>query len=470
MQRIYTTDTTDKVGESVLVKGWVHARRDMGKIVFIDLRDKEGLLQVVFAPGDLSESDYEAVKAIRPEWVVSIEGEVQARGPKQINENLATGTVEVLAKKFSVLNSCETPPFEIDKDTREVNEELRMKYRYLDLRSDRMHSIMKLRHAVNKHIHDFFSEDGFLGIETPILTKSTPEGARDFLVPSRNFKGNFYALPQSPQQYKQLLMVAGIERYYQIARCFRDEDTRKDRQPEFTQLDLEMSFVEREDVMALNEAWLIALVKTVVPEKKIKEVPFPRFTYQEAMEQFGSDRPDLRENKDDPNELAFCWVTDFPFFEKNDLGHWTFTHNPFSAPLPEYRDALMKKENIGDIITSQYDIALNGFEIGGGSIRNHQSDALKTVFEILGMKEEFIEEQFGHMLQSFDYGAPPHGGIAYGLDRLVSILAGEYESIRESYAFPKTADGRDLMMDSPASVAEAQLGELGLIVMKSRDK
>jgi len=289
-------------------------------------------------------------------------------------------------------------------------------------------------------------------------------------VPSRIYPGKFYALPQSPQQYKQLLMVAGLEKYFQIARCFRDEDTRGDRQPEFTQLDLEMSFVEREDVIALNEALLIELVEKLYPEKKIQEKPFPRLTYEEAMEKYGSDRPDLRTDKNDPNLLAFCWIIDFPFFEKTDDGGWTFTHNPFSAPKPEFMADLLAKENIGGILTTQYDVALNGMEIGGGSIRNHRPEALKAVFKIMGFEDERIESNFGHMLEALSFGAPPHGGIAWGLDRLVSLLQNE-PNIREVIAFPKTGDGRDPMMDSPSSVEQSQLGELSLeIKIKSKDK
>ncbi|MDP4001590.1 MAG: amino acid--tRNA ligase-related protein, partial [bacterium] len=290
----------------------------------------------------------------------------------------------------------------------------------------------------------------------------------DYVVPSRLYSGSFYALPQSPQQYKQLLMVAGLEKYFQIARCFRDEDTRGDRQPEFTQLDLEMSFVEREDVIRLNEELLISIVKNLYPEKKIQEIPFPRFSYKEAIEKYGTDKPDLRDDKDDPNLLAFCWVIDFPFFEKtNDqpAGGWTFTHNPFSAPKPEFMDDLLKMENIGDILTTQYDVALNGSEIGGGSIRNHTPEGLKAVFKIMGFSEERINQNFGHMLEAFSFGAPPHGGIAWGLDRLITLLNNE-PNIREVIAFPKTGDARDLMMDSPSPLDQKQLKELHIKIEK----
>jgi aspartyl-tRNA synthetase len=358
-----------------------------------------------------------------------------------------------------VLNTCETPPFQIDQDTSGINEELRLKYRYLDLRSDRMHMNMWKRSSIVRFIREHLYGNEFTEIETPILTKGTPEGAREFLVPSRIHAGKAYVLPQSPQQFKQLLMVAGKERYFQIARCFRDEDQRGDRQPEFTQVDLEMSFVEREDVMNLIEGMLIKLVEKQAPEKRIQQVPFPRMSYKEAMDKYGNDRPDIREDKNDPNLLAFCWVIDFPFFEKTEDGGWTFTHNPFSGATPEHRQSLMDKKDIGDILTSQYDIVLNGFEVGGGSIRNHEPLALQRVFEIMGFGLDEIKAQFGHMLEAFTFGAPPHGGIALGLDRLVAILLNQ-PNIREVIAFPKTGDARDPMMDAPSEVPEKALKDV----------
>lgn len=464
MKRTWISDTPECVGQEVLLQGWVHVRRDMGKLIFIDLRDRSGICQVVFLPNH-TEALVEAAK-LRPEFVVAIKGQINARPEKQVNENLLTGTIEVEALELTILNEAQTPPFEVSEDTQGVNEELRMEYRYIDLRTERMQKNMQLRHTVNKHIRDYFSDHHFREIETPIISKSTPEGARDYLVPARNFPGTFYALPQSPQQYKQLLMVAGVERYFQIARCFRDEETRKDRQPEFTQLDMEMSFVNREDVMNIIEALLIEMVEKLCPDKHIQVKPFPRLTYKEAMDNYGSDRPDLRKDKNDPNEFAFCWVVDFPFFEQADNGDWTFTHNPFSAPLPEHEEWLFNKEHIGQIITTQYDIVLNGYEVGGGSIRNHTAEGLRAVFEIMGMNPATIESQFGHMLRAFTYGAPPHGGIALGLDRLISIFAGEYESIREVIAFPKTGEGRDLLMEGPSEVPAQQLKELGITIEK----
>lgn len=454
----------DQVGQTVTIKGWVHARRDMGKIIFFDVRDRSGIVQVVITPS-IGES-YEQAKTVRDEFVVEIEGEVKARGPKTINENIATGKVEILAKTVTILNASLTPPYPLHGDTREVNEELRLKYRYLDMRNERLSSNLILRDTVIHTIRETLHHEGFLEIETPILTKGTPEGAREYIVPARLHPGTFYAMPQSPQQFKQLLMVGGIERYFQIARCFRDEDQRGDRQPEFTQLDMELSFVEREDVMDLNEQLLIELIKAVAPEKKIQTVPFPRITYKEAMKKYGSDRPDMREDKNDPNLLAFCWVVDFPFFEKTDpsagsgqaMG-WTFTHNPFSAAVPEHRAWLMNKEKIGDILTTQYDVVLNGFEIGGGSIRNHQPEALRKVFEIMGLDQATIDDKFGHMMEAFKFGAPPHGGIAWGLDRVIALLANE-PNIREVMAFPKTGDARDPMMNAPSTVPQKTLKEM----------
>jgi len=471
----------DKVGQTVTVAGWVDGRRDHGKLIFLDLRDASGKVQAVAIPANAAA--HTSANLVRPEWVISATGLVQSRPEKLINPNEPNGAIELVLTKIEVLNEATTPAFDLSTDGREVGEEARLKYRYLDLRRGRLQKNLWLRHRVIKFIRDYLDAAGFREIETPILTKSTPEGARDYVVPSRLYPGKFYALPQSPQQYKQLLMVAGLEKYFQIARCFRDEDTRGDRQPEFTQMDLEMAFVEREEVMALNEALLIELVRQVAPDKKIQTLPFPRLTYREAMEKYGTDRPDWRENKDDKNLLAFGWVIDFPFFEKvetspsNTSGHstpkdgspraseqrveWTFTHNPFSRPMPEWEEALMKKEKIGEILTTQYDVVLNGFEIGGGSIRNHRPEALQKVFEIMGFSEARIQNNFGHMLAALGSGAPPHGGIAWGLDRLISLLADE-PNIREVIAFPKTGEGQDLMMQAPSAIEPDQLRELGL--------
>ncbi len=461
--RTNIADIVKNEGKEVELFGWVHARRDHGKLVFIDLRDRSGFTQVVFGPDVAGASD------LRLEYVVRVKGEVKKRPANMVNDKIPTGHLEIGATELTILNPSEPLPFPVDDTGYEIHEETRLKYRYLDIRRERIKNTLVLRHKLIKFIRDFLNDKGFLEIETPILTKSTPEGARDYLVPSRIQKGNFYALPQSPQQYKQLLMVGGIEKYFQIARCFRDEDTRGDRQPEFTQLDLEMSFVEREDVIALNEELLIALVAAIAPHKKIQETPFPRMTYKEAMEKYDTDRPDLRKDKNDPDLVAFCWIIDFPFFEKTEGGGWTFTHNPFSAPKPEFMNDLLAKKNIGEILTTQYDVAMNGLEIGGGSIRNHAPDALESVFEIMGFEKDRIRKNFGHMLDALGYGAPPHGGIAWGLDRLVSLLANE-PNIREVIAFPKTGDGHDPMMQSPAEVDKKQLDELGLEIKSQKNK
>jgi aspartyl-tRNA synthetase len=465
MQRTMVEETTGLVGQTVRLCGWVHTRRDMGKIVFIDLRDRTGIAQLVLVASELPEEQRERIAQLRSEFVLEITGEVKQRSANQVNEHLPTGTVEILVKNLVVLNTAKTPPFELTTDTSGVNEEVRLKYRYLDLRTSRMLKNLVLRDRVISFMRDFYHRHGFIEVETPMLTKGTPEGAREFLVPSRVHPGNFYVLPQSPQQFKQLLMVGGVEKYFQIARCFRDEDQRGDRQPEFTQLDLEMSFVEREDVLQLTEAMLIEMVQTCTPEKRIQTVPFPRLSYADAMEKYGSDKPDLREDKNDPNLLAFCWVLDFPFFEQDGNGGWTFTHNPFSAPKPEHMEMLMKKEDIGSILTTQYDVVLNGYEAGGGSIRNHRPEALRGVLEIMGMSEEEIQSQFGHMLQAFEYGAPPHGGIAPGVDRIVMLLANE-PNIREVIPIPKTGDARDLMMGAPSPLPKKRLDEAHIQVKK----
>jgi aspartyl-tRNA synthetase len=464
LKRVLSSEISKLVGEEVKIIGWVNIRRDHGKLIFLDIRDKDGIIQVVVNPR-VSEGAYKAAEAVRSEFVLEITGRVNKRPGNAINKDIISGTVELEATEVKIISKAETPPIDITTSGEEIGEDLRLKYRYLDIRRTRMQRNIRERHRIIKVIRDFLDKEGFIEVETPILTKSTPEGARDYVVPSRVEKGKFYALPQAPQQYKQLLMVAGLEKYFQIARCFRDEDTRADRQPEFTQLDLEMSFVEREDVMDLNEKLLVHIVRTLFPNKKIQGIPFPRLSHKEVMGKYGTDRPDLRTDKNDPDLLAFCWITDFPFFEKTEEGRWTFTHNPFSSPRPDYMNDLMAKKNIPNIITNQYDIVINGFEIGGGSIRNHQAEALKKVFEIMGYSEEQITANFGHMLKAFSYGTPPHGGIAWGLDRLVTVLLNE-SSIREVIAFAKTGEGRDLMMDSPSEITEKQLRELGIKIGK----
>jgi len=468
--RVYVKDLKDNVGKEVIIAGWVNIRRDQGKMVFFDMRDMTGLVQCVSLPNHAEAT--EKAKEIRSEWVLKLTGLVNKRPDKNIKTDVLNGELELEVTNIEVLNKAEITPFQINENSIGVNEDLRMKYKYLDLRTERMQKNIRNRHKVVKFIRDYLDKENFTEIETPILSKSTAEGARDFIVPSRLDKGKFYALPQAPQQYKQLLMAAGMEKYFQMAKCMRDEDLRCDRQPEFTQLDMEMSFVDREDVMNLNESLLIEIVQKLYPEKEIQEIPFPRITYKDAMEKYGNDRPDLRKDKNNKNLLAFCWVIDFPFFEKanNDNnpqaeGEWTFTHNPFSAAQPQFHEDLLNKRNIPNILTNQYDIVLNGFEIGGGSIRNHEPEALLAVYDIMGVKKEEVEKTLFYMLDAFRSGTPPHGGIAWGFDRLMMLLENE-PNIREVMVFPKNGEGKDLMMNSPSLVSEKQLKELGIKIGK----
>ena len=567
-------------GIDVILAGWVHRRRDHGGVAFIDLRDRFGIIQCVANP-TYSPEAHEALVPVRSEWVIQIKGQVHLRPEGMINEDLDTGRVEVLVKSVQVLNPAKTPPIYINKEE-EIDEQTRLRYRYLDLRREKMQKNLALRHRVVKYIRDFLDQRGFLEVETPILFKTTPEGARDYLVPSRVHPGEFYALPQSPQQLKQLLMVAGVERYFQIARCFRDEDQRGDRQPEFTQLDLEMSFVEREDVMSLTEALFSEMVKDIVPEKKIFEVPWPRFSYQEVMNRFGKDNPDIRFGLElvditdlaehsgfrifenifasggqvrgikapglgnysrkeieglteyvqqfnakglaylaittkgeqrssfakylpedvlqkiiarfdistgdlvlivadkpaivfeslarlreflgdklglrDPDVLGFCWVVDFPFVVWNEEEQrWDPSHHLFTSPMPE--DIPLLDKDPGAARGQQYDMVLNGFEVGGGSIRIHNRNLQSKVFRLIGLENEVAQRRFGHMLEAFEFGTPPHGGIAPGIDRICMILAGE-PNIREVIAFPKNQAARDVMGDAPSQVQPEQLKEL----------
>ncbi len=456
MNRIQTTETVNKIGEEVLLKGWVNARRNMSKIIFLDLRDRSGIVQVVCVPNELDESSNEDAKKVRLEYCVEIKGIVQERGAKQKNPNMATGNVEILAKGMKILTESEAMPFDVSTDTKVINEEMRLKYRYLDLRSERLQKNIKVRHDLILFLRNYFSGQGFLEIETPSLTKGTPEGAREFIVPSRLHKHEFYVLPQSPQQFKQLLMVAGMEKYFQVARCFRDEDQRGDRQPEFTQLDMEMSFPTQEDIMQLIEKAMIALVEKLFPHLQIQEQPFPRITYKEAMEKYGNDKPDLRK-KSDTNVLAFGWVVDFPMFEKDKDGNLGAVHHPFTRPNNDDL-SLLDKDPL-QARAAAYDIVLNGFEIGGGSLRIFERELQKKVFELLGLSEAEIQSRFGHILEAFTFGPPPHGGIALGLDRIIAILQGE-ENIREVMAFPKTGDARDLMMNAPSPLPEQTLKDV----------
>ena len=454
MKRIPILETLEHVGEEVILKGWVHVRRNMGKLIFIDLRDRSGIVQVVFHTGNAEA--LEKADVLKPEYCVSIRGKVNKRPEKQVNSDLPTGLIEIEGLDVEVLNPSKTPPFEIDKDTFQTNEEIRMKYRYLDLRSERMKNNLILRDRVNFFFRTWLHDQGFIEVETPILTKGTPEGAREYIVPSRLHAGKFYVLPQSPQQFKQLLMVAGVEKYFQIARCFRDEDQRGDRQPEFTQLDLEMSFVTQDDILNLIEEMMIELIKTVTPDKKITATPFPRLTHAEAMEKYGTDKPDLRKDKNDPNELAFCCIVDFPLFSKTSDGLLTSEHHPFTMPKEEDIPKLDTEPE--KVIAEAYDLALNGYEVGGGSIRIHKRELQNKIFKLLDLDDHTIEARFGHLLEAFEYGAPPHGGIAPGIDRLVMLLAGE-PNIREVIPMPKTGDARDPLMGAPSELPEVQLQE-----------
>jgi aspartyl-tRNA synthetase len=572
------------VGQTVTLAGWVHRRRDHGGVTFLDLRDRFGLVQVVANP-EISPETHKAADPLRMEWVVQIEGLVRRRPDGSENPNLPTGEIEVEAQVLRVLNPAKTPPFMINKDE-EADESTRLKYRYLDLRRERMRRNLELRHRTVKFIRDYLDARGFMEVETPILFKTTPEGARDYLVPSRVHPGEFYALPQSPQQLKQMLMVAGVERYFQIARCFRDEDQRGDRQPEFTQLDLEMSFVEREDIMQLMEGLFTELVKTVVPQKRLLTSPFPRLTYKEAMERFGKDNPDIRYGLEltditdlaagsgfkvfdavtasgghvrginarglgeysrkeideltefvkgfgakglaylgitkageqrstfskffpedrlktllermqaepgdlllfvadqpavvfeslgrlrvmlgerlgltDPDVLGFVWVIDFPFVNWNEEGkRWDPSHHLFTAPMRE--DLHLLDINPGKARGQQYDLVLNNYEVGGGSIRIHDRALQEKVFGLIGLEHDVAQERFGHMLEAFEYGTPPHGGMAPGIDRICMILAGE-PNIREVIAFPKNQAARDLMGDAPSPVEPQQLRDLHIRV------
>lgn len=450
--------------QTVTLCGWVHRRRDHGKLIFIDVRDRYGLTQVVFVPG-VSKEAHAAAEKLGPEFVIKVTGEVVARSERNINKDLDTGEVEVCAQALEILNISKTPVFEIDDDG-EVGEELRLTYRYLDLRRKKLSESLQLRHKVCAVIHRMLDEEGFLEVETPVLTKSTPEGARDFLVPSRLAPGSFFALPQSPQLFKQILMVAGVDKYYQIVKCFRDEDFRADRQPEFTQLDMEMSFVTQEDVFAITEKLFARIFKEV---KGIDlPVPFPRMTHEEAMAKYNSDKPDMRKDKNDKNEFAFLWVVDFPLFKYNEEDkRWDSEHHPFTSFRSEDRE-LFDNGEYDKVRSCSYDLVLNGSELASGSIRIHDRDVQQKIFEIIGIDDEEAQERFGFLLRAFEYGAPPHAGIAYGIDRLTAILIGA-DSIRDTIAFPKTQKGSCLMTEAPSSVDEAQLMEIGIVALKKTD-
>jgi len=450
------SDVIGKVGEVVSLSGWITTRRDHGKIMFLDVRDRTGIVQLVSS---------KTLADTKPEDCVTITGIVKKRPEGMINPKLTTGTVEVEAQAITILSYASELPFPLDTDGREINEEIRLKYRYVDLRRNRMQKNIRLRSKVVDLMRQYLFKNEFTEIETPLLTKSTPEGSRDFLVPSRLQPGNFYALPQSPQQYKQLLMVAGFERYFQIAKCLRDEDLRADRGFEHTQLDMEMSFVKREDVMKIIEEMVTHIVETL--GGTIRQKPFPVISYKDAIAKYGTDKFDLRSVEEKKKGIhAFAWVIDFPFFEKDKEGKWTYSHNPFSDPKPEHKEAFLKGK-IEGILTTQYDLVWNGYEAGGGSIRSTDPAILTKVFETIGHTKETIEKQFGHMLKAFSYGVPPHGGIAIGIERFMMCLTGE-TSIKDVQAFPQTSSGQTSVMDAPSPIDESQLRDLGLTILKKK--
>lgn len=461
MNRCLAKDTLNNIGKEVILTGWADTVRSHGKISFIDLRDRSGIVQMVDASGKLS---------LGKEDVISVVGLVKRRPPKMYNPKIATGTVEVAIKSLEVLTKAAELPFAIDTDGYEINEETRMKYRYLDIRRPRITKNLKTRSQVTTFIRNFLTQRDFIEVETPMLTKTTPEGARDFIVPSRLQKGKFYALPQSPQQYKQLLMVSGLERYFQIVRCFRDEDPRADRAyGEFTQLDLEMSFVTQEDIMRLTEELFTQLVEKLFPEKHISQTPWPKLSHKEVKEKYGTDKPELRKNKSDKDELAFSWTIDFPLFTQQSKEDFYYgagsakfapSHHMFTAPHPD--DIPLLDKDPMKVRGLQHDLVLNGYEVGGGSIRIHQAEIQEKIFDLIGFTDK-QKIQFEHMLTAFTFGVPPHGGIAPGIDRFLMAALGE-SSVREVMAFPTSASGQTAVMDAPSIVTDDQLKELSLKV------
>lgn len=461
--RILALECLNQVGQTVTVMGWVNTLRNHGGINFIDLRDRSGLLQLVGG---------RELKTTHLEDVVSVTGQIVNRSPATVNPDLPTGQIELKVESLTILAQAKAVPFPIDTNGLEIDEEIRLKYRYLDLRRPRMAANLRLRSKVTHFIRDWLIKADFVEVETPILTKTTPEGARDFIVPARLQPGNFYALPQSPQQYKQLLMVAGLERYFQIARCFRDEDPRKDRAyGEFTQLDLEMSFITQEDILQLVESMFTQLITTLFPHKHISQSPWPRLTHHSVMDQYGTDKPDLRQDKQDPNELAFSWTLDFPLFTEQSETDFFYgsgkakfapSHHMFTAPHPD--DLPLLDTNPAKVRGLQHDLVLNGFEVGGGSLRIHQAHVQAKVFDLIGFTTA-QKAQFKHMLEAFSYGVPPHGGIAPGIDRLLMAILGE-PSVREVIAFPTTASGKTAVVDAPSQASSEQLAELQIQVVK----
>lgn len=449
-------DLKKSIDDSVEVSGWISRFRKHSKVGFIDLYDRTSRIQVVF-DGELLNENFSL------EDLISIKGIIKKRDPKTINSEQELGEIELVAKEIKIISKCTDLPFSVNESTLLVEESLRLKYRYLDLRTERMRKNIVTRAKIVKAFRSFFDAKGFLEIETPILTKGTPEGAREYMVPSRLYPGEGYVLPQSPQQFKQLLMVSGIEKYYQLARCFRDEDSRKDRQPEFTQFDIEMSFCDQTDVMNLVESAVMTMIREVFPHIKLPAGKIPVYTYDYVMKKYNTDKPDLRKNPNDLNEMAFCWVVDFPMFEidthENKI---SAVHHPFTKPMIKNLKDLDKLQNeLLKIKASAYDLVLNGYEVGGGSIRISDIALQNKVFKILGLSEKEIKTRFGHILEAFKFSPPPHGGIAIGFDRLVAVLCGE-DGIREVIAFPKTGDAKDLLMGAPSVLPDSALKMLHL--------
>ncbi len=467
MKRILISELNEKsFGKKVFLKGWVSNMRVMGKLIFIELRDRSGTIQCILEESSNDEV-FKNLKSVTLESVISVEGILKERPNENKKKEKA---FEIEIENFELLNKAAPLPIPVQGNGKDINEESRLKFRYLDLRRERMNKILRMRSKYIRALRESLYEKDFVEVETPILTASTMEGARDFVVPSRLHPGKFYALPQSPQQYKQLLMTAGIENYFQVAKCIRDEDLRADRGFEFTQLDIETSFRTEEEVMELVEDIVKNAVKAV--GGKLKDESFPKFTHEEAMEKYGADKFDIRNEKEkEEGVLAFAWVHRFPFFKKVDKediaelrdgkSGWTFTHNPFSMPLPEHLEWHMSGTNTEKIITQQYDLVCNGYEAGGGSIRAHRPEILRATYKTMGYSDEEIERSIGHMLKAFEVGTPPHGGIALGLDRLVMVLANE-DSLKETIAFPMTYNGRTAVMDGPGPISEDQRKELHL--------
>ena len=463
-KKIFFQDVPQKIGKKIDIYGWVYSIRAHGKITFLDIRDHTGIVQVVIPP-DGTHPEFS------PEDVVHIVGTVALRPVHMVNLKIKTGTIEIQAEKSEIISHAQTSPFPLDTTGYDIGEDIRLEYRYLDLRRQRMQHNILLRSSFLQEIRAYLLQKNFTEIDTPILTKSTPEGARDFIIPSRLQKGKFYALPQSPQQYKQLLMVAGFERYFQIARCFRDEAQRADRAyGEFTQLDIEMSFVEQNDILELVEEMFTTIVGKLLPEKHISQSPWPRIPHAQALKKYGTDKPDLRKNKKDMNELAFSWTVDFPLFtqqSQNDFFHgsgkaaFAPSHHMFTSPHPD--DVKLLDTNPLKVRGLQHDLVLNGFEIGGGSIRIHKANIQQKIFDLIGFSEK-QKQEFSHMLTAFTYGVPPHGGIAPGIDRALMALLGE-PSVREVVPFPTSASGKIAVMDAPGEVTAEQLAELGIRIL-----